>query len=127
LNSPRRARLRARARDELSRATARRVALAFATRARVCCRGLVASFESSRQRPTVTLARMTLTEVTLSVDFACEGCATAVRRIAERIDGVRAVEIDVEAKRCVVRGDGLDAEDVLARVRKCGRTTTLLM
>ena len=74
-----------------------------------------------------TVARMALTEVTLSVDFMCEGCVASVRRIAERIEGVRAVEIDVEAKRCVVRGDALDAEDVLARVRKCGRATTLLM
>ena len=77
-----------------------------------------------RSRP---IARMTRTEVTLAVDFACEGCAASVRRIAERIEGVREVEIDVEAKRCVVRGDALDAEDVLARVRKCGRATTLLM
>ena len=98
-------------------------------RARVWCRGsmrarIAPHIATRRSRP---IARMTRTEVTLAVDFACEGCAASVRRIAERIEGVREVEIDVEAKRCVVRGDALDAEDVLARVRKCGRATTLLM
>ena len=93
------------------------------------CRGsmrarIAPHIATRRSRP---IARMTRTEVTLAVDFACEGCAASVRRIAERIEGVREVEIDVEAKRCVVRGDALDAEDVLARVRKCGRATTLLM
>ena len=97
--------------------------------ARVWCRGsmrarIAPHIATRRSRP---IARMTRTEVTLAVDFACEGCAASVRRIAERIEGVREVEIDVEAKRCVVRGDALDAEDVLARVRKCGRATTLLM
>jgi copper chaperone CopZ len=91
---------------------------------RVDARSNAPHIATRRSRP---IARMTRTEVTLAVDFACEGCAASVRRIAERIEGVREVEIDVEAKRCVVRGDALDAEDVLARVRKCGRATTLLM
>ena len=60
-------------------------------------------------------------EISLDVDVMCEGCASAVRRICARIDGVTRVDVDVDSKTVVIVGDGLDPDDVRARVAKCGR------
>ena len=65
-------------------------------------------------------------EISLDVDVMCEGCASAVRRICARIDGVTRVDVDVDSKTVVIVGDGLDPDDVRARVAKCGRETRLV-
>ena len=57
-------------------------------------------------------------EISLDVDVMCEGCASAVRRICARIDGVTRVDVDVDSKTVVIVGDGLDPDDVRARVAK---------
>jgi len=63
--------------------------------------------------------------VVLDVDMMCAGCANAVKRLATSIAGVSEVDVNVEAKKVVVRGVGLEPEDVRARIAKCGRATTL--
>jgi copper chaperone len=65
-------------------------------------------------------------EISLDVDMMCEGCARAVRRICARIDGVKSVDVDVGSKTVVIVGDGLDPDDVRARVAKCGRETRVV-
>lgn len=65
-------------------------------------------------------------EISLDVDMMCEGCARAVRRICARIDGVKRVDVDVGSKTVVIVGEGLDPDDVRARVAKCGRETRVV-
>ena len=72
------------------------------------------------------VARAMSTTVTLRCDFACDGCANAVKRILSKDDAVTSVRTSVEDKLVVVVGAGLDAEDVRARVSKCGRETTVV-
>ncbi len=53
--------------------------------------------------------RRTMTEITYSVpDLSCGHCRTAVTSALEPLGGVQDVDVDLDAKRVVVRGDELD-------------------
>lgn len=51
--------------------------------------------------------------------MTCEGCSGAVKRILGKIEGVSAVETDVQAKRVVVTGTAAP-EAMLAALKKWG-------
>eukprot|EP00544_Gedaniella_sp_CCMP2646_P010546 CAMPEP_0202494150 /NCGR_PEP_ID=MMETSP1361-20130828/10823_1 /ASSEMBLY_ACC=CAM_ASM_000849 /TAXON_ID=210615 /ORGANISM="Staurosira complex sp., Strain CCMP2646" /LENGTH=74 /DNA_ID=CAMNT_0049124565 /DNA_START=56 /DNA_END=280 /DNA_ORIENTATION=+ len=46
-----------------------------------------------------------MTETRFDVGMTCEGCASAVKRILGKIDGVNDVQTDVAAKTVVVQAD----------------------
>ncbi|PSC67068.1 copper transport ATX1-like [Micractinium conductrix] len=66
-----------------------------------------------------------MSEVTLKVAMACEGCVGAVKRVAEKLPGVTAVDIDLAAQKVTVKGAGLDAAAVKEGVAKSGKKTEL--
>ena len=49
----------------------------------------------------------------------------AVRRVAEKLPGVQAVDIDLAAQKVTVRGSGLDPAAVRDGVAKSGKATEL--
>ncbi|KAI7835412.1 hypothetical protein COHA_010686 [Chlorella ohadii] len=64
-----------------------------------------------------------MSEVVLKVAMACEGCVGAVRRVAEKLEGVQAVDIDLPSQKVTVKGQNLDREAVKAGVAKAGKAT----
>eukprot|EP00339_Tiarina_fusa_P012248 CAMPEP_0117053686 /NCGR_PEP_ID=MMETSP0472-20121206/37146_1 /TAXON_ID=693140 ORGANISM="Tiarina fusus, Strain LIS" /NCGR_SAMPLE_ID=MMETSP0472 /ASSEMBLY_ACC=CAM_ASM_000603 /LENGTH=72 /DNA_ID=CAMNT_0004768863 /DNA_START=38 /DNA_END=256 /DNA_ORIENTATION=- len=46
-----------------------------------------------------------MTQTKFDVGMTCEGCASAVKRILGKIDGVKSVDANVEAKTVVVEAD----------------------
>lgn len=50
----------------------------------------------------------------------CGHCSTAIAEQVERVPGVRAVEVDLDAKRVAVRGEALDDVAVRAAVADAG-------
>lgn len=46
-----------------------------------------------------------MTETRFSVGMTCEGCASAVKRILGKIEGVTDIQTDVEAKSVIVQAD----------------------
>jgi len=44
-------------------------------------------------------------ETKFNVGMTCEGCASAVKRILGKVDGVQSVDTDVDAKTVVVHAD----------------------
>lgn len=46
-----------------------------------------------------------MTETKFNVGMTCGGCAAAVKRVLEKIEGVQAVDTNVEAKTVVVQAD----------------------
>jgi len=55
----------------------------------------------------------------------CEGCAGAVRRILQKIEGVENIDITVEDKKVVVTGKNLDPATLVEKVGKSGKATEL--
>ena len=54
-----------------------------------------------------------------------QGCVGAVRRVAEKLPGVEAVDIDLASQKVTVRGAGLDPAAVKEGVAKSGKATEL--
>ncbi|CAN0474789.1 unnamed protein product, partial [Ascophyllum nodosum] len=45
--------------------------------------------------------------------MTCEGCASATKRILNKLEGVSAVEADVEEKKVVVTSDGSTSKQTM--------------
>ena len=52
--------------------------------------------------------------------MSCGHCKTAVTEEVERVAGVDAVEVDLDTKRVVVRGENVSDEDVRAAIVDAG-------
>jgi copper chaperone len=62
-----------------------------------------------------------MTEITYTVpDMSCGHCKQAVSSELERVAGVRKVEVDLDTKRVVVRGDDLDDASLRAAIAEAG-------
>ena len=54
-------------------------------------------------------------------DIVCEGCATAIKKALERVDGVGSVDVDVAAKRVAVEhGANVGRGDIISALDKAG-------
>jgi len=63
--------------------------------------------------------------VTLKVEMMCEGCAGAVRRILQKVEGVENIDITVADNKVVVTGAALDSAALVEKVAKSGKATEL--
>jgi len=64
---------------------------------------------------------MSTAELTYTVaGMTCGHCTTAVAEEVEQVAGVEAVEVDLDTKRVVVRGDGVSDADVRAAIVEAG-------
>lgn len=62
-----------------------------------------------------------MTEITYTVpDMSCGHCKQAVSSELERVAAVRKVEVDLDTKRVVVRGDDLDDASLRAAIAEAG-------
>ena len=62
-----------------------------------------------------------MSETTYTVTgMTCGHCAAAVTEEVSAVPGVQSVEVSVEAGTVLVRGDGVDAEQVRAAVDEAG-------
>eukprot|EP01134_Creolimax_fragrantissima_P004210 CFRG4210T1 len=61
---------------------------------------------------------------TFNVAMTCDGCAGAVKRVLAKLDGIENVDINVADKTVKVT-TALDAETVLAQIKKTGKETSL--
>ncbi len=52
--------------------------------------------------------------------MSCAHCTVAVAEEVEQVDGVTAVEVDLESKRVVVRGEGVSDDAVRDAIREAG-------
>ena len=52
--------------------------------------------------------------------LSCGHCKVAVTEEVIEVDGVEGVDVDLETKLVVVRGEGLSDEDVRAAIREAG-------
>ena len=52
--------------------------------------------------------------------LSCGHCKAAVTEEVIEVDGVEGVDVDLETKLVVVRGEGLSDEDVRAAIREAG-------
>jgi copper chaperone CopZ len=52
--------------------------------------------------------------------MSCAHCTAAVTEEVEQVDGVDAVEVDLESKRVVVRGADVSDDAVRAAIREAG-------
>lgn len=66
-----------------------------------------------------------MTEVTLKVAMACQGCVGAVKRVLDKLDGVESYDISLEQQTVTVKGN-VSPEIVLEKVSKTGKKTELL-
>jgi copper chaperone CopZ len=55
-----------------------------------------------------------------AVGMTCGGCASAVSRILNKIEGVSEVKTDVEAKEVWVRSKDVDVGDMMEKLKKWG-------
>ena len=53
-------------------------------------------------------------------DISCSHCTIAVTEEVTKVDGVTAVEVDLDTKLVRVSGDGLAGEDVNAAIDEAG-------
>eukprot|EP00752_Nemacystus_decipiens_P009243 g8256.t1 len=53
-----------------------------------------------------------------NVGMTCEGCASATKRILSKMEGVSAVEADVEAKKVTVSSDGATTKEAMLEALK---------
>jgi copper chaperone len=68
-----------------------------------------------------TPRRYEMTELTYTVPgVSCEHCRYAISSEVGRVDGVAAVEVDLERKVVVVRGDAFADDDVRAAIDEAG-------
>jgi copper chaperone len=64
---------------------------------------------------------MSQIELTYSVPgMSCEHCKTAITNEVSAVDGVQAVEVDLETKRVAGRGDDLNDQAVRAAIDEAG-------
>jgi copper chaperone CopZ len=64
-------------------------------------------------------------ELTFTVPgMTCEHCTAAVSEEVEQVAGVTAVEVDLDTKLVVVRGEGLSDEAVRAAIGEAGYEAT---
>lgn len=62
-----------------------------------------------------------MTEITYTVpDMSCGHCKQAVSSELERVAGVRKVEVDLDTKRVVVRGENLEDASLRAAIAEAG-------
>lgn len=59
-----------------------------------------------------------MTEIKLEVGMTCDGCASAVKRILGKMEGITAVETNVEEKIVTVTADGVTAEEMVEKLAK---------
>ena len=52
--------------------------------------------------------------------MSCAHCTAAVTEEVEQVNGVRAVEVDLDSKRVLVRGEGVSDDEVRAAIREAG-------
>jgi len=52
--------------------------------------------------------------------LSCGHCEAAVTEEVTAVDGVEGVDVDLETKLVVVRGEGVSDEDVRAAIREAG-------
>jgi copper ion binding protein len=52
--------------------------------------------------------------------MSCDHCKTAIVNEVSAVDGVRAVEVDLETKQVAVRGDALSDKAVRAAIDEAG-------
>lgn len=55
----------------------------------------------------------TMTEIKFHVGMTCGGCAAAVKRILNKLDGVQSVDANVATKTVVVRADDSASPDLM--------------
>ncbi|XP_057426614.1 copper transport protein ATX1-like [Lotus japonicus] len=60
--------------------------------------------------------------VVLKVRMSCQGCAGAVNRVLEKMEGVESFNIDLKEQKVTVKGN-VKPEDVLETVSKSGKKT----
>lgn len=66
-----------------------------------------------------------MTEQTYLVDgMTCQHCVNAVREEVGRIPGVESVDVDLDTKKVVVRGEGVTDAAVRAAVEEAGYEVT---
>ena len=58
------------------------------------------------------------------MEMACAGCSGAVKRVLDKTPGVDSFEISLEMQKVVVRST-LTAEELLEKISKTGKATTL--
>ena len=64
---------------------------------------------------------MSVSELSYTVaGMSCGHCKTAVTEEVERVAGVDAVEVDLDTKRVVVRGESLSDDEVRAAIVDAG-------
>ncbi|MEJ7569771.1 MAG: heavy-metal-associated domain-containing protein [Gaiellaceae bacterium] len=64
---------------------------------------------------------MSVQELSYTVaGMSCGHCKTAVTEEVEQVAGVDVVEVDLESKRVVVRGEDVSDGDVRAAIREAG-------
>jgi copper chaperone len=66
------------------------------------------------------MAMMNETATYLVPDMHCVHCVAAITRELERLDGVDAVEVDLERTLVVVRGAGLDDPTLVSAIDEAG-------
>lgn len=88
-------------------------------RAAIACTACRSKPASSRPAHARTHPLPPQSETRFTVGMTCEGCSGAVKRILGKIEGVSAVETDVQAKRVVVTGTAAP-EAMLAALKKWG-------
>eukprot|EP00898_Chlorokybus_atmophyticus_P002339 jgi/Chlat1/3105/Chrsp21S03342 len=62
--------------------------------------------------------------VTLKVAMTCGGCVSAVQRVLGKMEGVESFDVNLQEQKVVVRGN-VKPEDVVAKVAKTGKATSL--
>ncbi len=64
---------------------------------------------------------MSVLELSYTVaGMSCAHCTVAVTEEIEQVSGVSAVDVDLETKRVVVRGEGVSDEAVREAIREAG-------
>jgi copper chaperone len=64
---------------------------------------------------------MTTIELTYTVPgMSCEHCKTAITSEVSAVDGVQAVDVDLDMKRVVVRGTTVSDDEVRAAIDQAG-------
>ena len=52
--------------------------------------------------------------------ITCGHCEAAIKREVGPIDGVSAVDVDIDSKLVTVRGEALDRDDIVAAIDEAG-------
>jgi copper chaperone len=52
--------------------------------------------------------------------ISCGHCEAAIKREVGAVDGVSAVEVDIDSKLVTVRGEALDGDDIVAAIDEAG-------